>query len=89
MFKEKKSKQCYNKFNIKINKDISNKFKNVLSLKKGIIVLINCLIQKDILNNISLMHHIPLQYKIRNNTLPLIIQKIWTIIILIIYIFFK
>lgn len=27
--------------------------------------------QKDILNNISLMHNIPLQYKIKNNTLTI------------------
>lgn len=45
---KKKSKQCCNKFDIEINKDILNKFKNVLGLKKVIIVLINCLMQKDI-----------------------------------------
>lgn len=69
--KKKKSKQCCNKFDIEINKDISNKFKNVLGSKKVIIVLINCLLQKIILNNISLMHNIPLQYRIRNNTLTI------------------
>lgn len=45
---KKKFKQCCNKFDIEINKDILNKFKNVLGLKKVIIVLINCLMQKDI-----------------------------------------